>query len=182
MMIDVTEHMGLAYTEAKRIYPKINLKYEFQDVVQVAYLALVQGGKNFDDRKNIKFSTYAIPSIRGALLNFISRDKQFNENRGIPHKYKFLSYEAEYDCGNLEGRIGIDSFEDVLITRTDLSQVVEKLDIKERQVFNLYFINERTQKEIAEMINTSQIQVSRIKKRITQKIKLACADCEKVIV
>jgi len=181
-MIDVTEHLGLAYTEAERIYPKINWKYEFQDVVQVAYLALVKAGKSFDETKGIKFSSYAIPSVRGALLNFISRDKQFNENKGVPHKYKFLSYESEYDCGNLEGRIGADSFEDVLITRTDLSQVIEKLDVRERQVFNLYFINERTQKEIAEMINTSQIQVSRIKRRIAQKIKLAFIDQEKVSV
>lgn len=179
-MIDITEHMGLAYTEAKRIYPKINWKYEFQDVVQVAYLALVKAGKRFDETKDIKFSSYAIPSVRGALLNFISRDKQFNENRGVPHKYKVLSYEAEYDCGNLEGRIGINSFEDDFITGANLREAIEKLSTREKQVFNLYFVNDCTQKEIAKMINTSQNQVSRIKREISKKIRLVFMDCEKV--
>jgi RNA polymerase sporulation-specific sigma factor len=181
-MIDVTEYMGLAYREAKKIYPKISWKYEFQDVVQVAYLALVQAGKSFDESKGIKFSTYATPSIRGILLNFISRDKQFNEIKGVPHKYKTLSYEAEYDCGNLEGRIGVNSFEDAFITRTNLNKAIEKLDKREKQVFNLYFINDCTQKEIAKVINTSQNQVSRIKREISKKIRLAFMDCEKVTI
>ena len=164
-------------------YPKIRNKYEFDDVLQVAYLGLVKAAKAFDENKNNKFSTYAIATIRGVLINFVSRDKKYNSSRGTPHNLVMASYEAERENGSLESRIGTDNFEDRLIIRSDLNKAIKEFSVKEKQVLKLYFINDLYQSEIAEIINTSQNQVSRIKKRIVKKLKdsLEFNVCEKVI-
>lgn len=47
---------------------------EYEDLFQVASLACVQAIKSFDPDKDMKFSTYATPTITGKVRNYI-RDK-----------------------------------------------------------------------------------------------------------
>lgn len=46
---------------------------EYNDLVSAGLLGLIQAIDNFDHRRGIKFETYAIPRIRGAILDELRR-------------------------------------------------------------------------------------------------------------
>lgn len=175
-MIDVTEHLGLAQKIAWNIYPKVHKKYEFEDILQVAYVGLTKAGKNFDESKGIKFSSYAFATIKGELIRFISDDKKYNISRGMQHGITILSYEFENENGCLRNKIGANEFEEKLIMRETLNQAISQLSKQEKKIFKLYFIDELTQKQIGEICGIFQNQVARVKKRISKKMKSALTD------
>lgn len=113
-MIDITEHLRLANYIVTQLYRYDFLKerYEFEDLLQLGYLGLVRAAKTFNEDKKIKFSTWAYPKIKYAILQYANRDRNFNSKQGEPHKYKIYSLNYEFD-GN-DGKP--EKFEDILIT------------------------------------------------------------------
>lgn len=170
-MIDVTEHLGLAQKIVWEIYPKIQRRYELEDVLQIAYVGLTKAGNSFDETRGIKFSTYAVPKIKGEVIRFLRDDKRYNISRGVPHNFTMLSYEFENENGCLRDRIGNGKFEEDLIKRISINEVVSNLSNQEKKIFQLYFIEDLTQKQIGEMCGIFQNQVSIIKRRIVKKLR-----------
>ncbi|NMA83733.1 MAG: RNA polymerase sporulation sigma factor SigF [Epulopiscium sp.] len=56
--------------------------------------------------------------------------------------------------------------ENTMIDMIALRQMIEKLEPKEREIIFMRYFKDKTQSEIAKMIGISQVQVSRIEKRI----------------
>ncbi|NFE85329.1 sigma-70 family RNA polymerase sigma factor [Clostridium botulinum] len=179
-VIDVTEHLGLAYSEARKIYKVLKSKYELDDLIQVASVGLVKAGMNYDKDKGYTFSTFATACIRGFLYNFIRRDKKYNLKQGVPHNFSIISYEYEYVTGSLDEKIGANEFEDELIKKIDIKSVIEKLDEKEKQIIELYYFKNNKQAQVAKLLGISQIQVSRRLKKIIEKVRKATKDPTKV--
>lgn len=61
--------------------------------------------------------------------------------------------------------------EEKLINKLVLNQIIEKLDEKEKQVIRLRYYNDKTQSEAASIVGVSQVQISRIEKKVLQKIR-----------
>lgn len=59
----------------------------------------------------------------------------------------------------------------VVIDRLALREVLSKLKPRERQIIILRYFKDKTQTEIAEVIGISQVQVSRIEKKVLQQLK-----------
>ena len=49
----------------------INRGYDYEDIYQIGCMGLVKAIKNFDDKYNVKFSTYAVPMIIGEIKRFL---------------------------------------------------------------------------------------------------------------
>ena len=45
----------------------LNRGYEYDDIFQIGCIGLVKAIKNFDDKFNVKFSTYAVTMILGEI-------------------------------------------------------------------------------------------------------------------
>jgi len=58
-----------------------------------------------------------------------------------------------------------------LIDRIVLKEVISTLEPRERQIIILRYFNEKTQCQVAEMLGISQVQVSRIEKKILDKLR-----------
>ena len=58
-----------------------------------------------------------------------------------------------------------------LIDKIALRQVLETLKPREKQIIILRYFKEKTQIQIAKMLGISQVQVSRIEKKILEEIK-----------
>jgi len=74
----VSEHVGLAYTAARRFRGHGT---EFDDLCQVALLALVEAVERFDPARGAKFSTFATPTITGSLKRYL-RDRTWHVRPG----------------------------------------------------------------------------------------------------
>lgn len=58
-----------------------------------------------------------------------------------------------------------------LIDRLTLKEALEKLDVRARQVIMLRYFKDKTQNQVAKMLGISQVQVSRIEKKVLEIMK-----------
>jgi RNA polymerase sporulation-specific sigma factor len=59
-----------------------------------------------------------------------------------------------------------------LIDKIAIRQILDTLDTRERQIIILRYFKEKTQVQIAKLLGISQVQVSRIEKKILKDIKI----------
>jgi len=58
-----------------------------------------------------------------------------------------------------------------MIDKIALSQIIESLGPKEKQIITMRYFKDKTQTEIADVIGISQVQVSRIEKKILKSMR-----------
>ncbi|MDK2564722.1 RNA polymerase sporulation sigma factor SigF [Romboutsia sedimentorum] len=64
-----------------------------------------------------------------------------------------------------------ESEEEKVIDNLLLKEVLGKLEKRERQIIMLRYFEDKTQSEIGDLLNISQVQVSRIEKKVLSKLK-----------
>jgi len=70
----------------------------------------------------------------------------------------------------IDSKDGINETE--IVDKIALRQALDTLDARERQIIMLHYFNDKTQMEIAKLLGISQVQVSRIEKKILEDIRL----------
>lgn len=58
-----------------------------------------------------------------------------------------------------------------LVENIVLNQVLEKLEEREREIIKLRYFEDKTQSQVAQIIGVSQVQISRIEKKVLAKIR-----------
>lgn len=71
----------------------------------------------------------------------------------------------------LDRCVGNEDEKETLINNIILKEVMKSLDERERKIIMLRFFRDKTQSEIAEILNISQVQVSRLENKILEKMK-----------
>lgn len=82
---------------------------------------------------------------------------------------------GQYAMGTLHS-YGRDEEKEVLLNKMLVGQLLRELPGKERQILVLRFFQNRTQSQVAELLGSSQVKVSRMEKRILKTLR------EKVLV
>ena len=59
-----------------------------------------------------------------------------------------------------------------IINKLTLKQIIEKLNIREQQIINLRYFKDKTQVQVASILGISQVQVSRIEKKILTQMRI----------
>ena len=150
-MINAAEHIPLAHSIVNQlcVYDFIN-RYEKEDLLQIAYAQLTIAA---------------------------NRDKAYNIRRNEPHHYKVYSLDIVFDNNGdkptpVEDILNTgNEFEDTLVNNIDLKAAIAYLDKPEREIIELYYFDDLNQSEIADLLNTSQVQVSRKLKQALEKMK-----------
>ncbi len=85
-------------------------------------------------------------------------------------------YESAYSGGDKEVRlidtIAGEDIEDGIINRVMIDNVLKSLKKREKDVLTLRYFKGKTQSEIAKIMGVSQVQISRIEKKVIEKIRL----------
>ena len=147
-----------------------------EDLISIGTIGLIKAVNTFKRDKNIKLVTYASRCIENEILMFLRKKSRRKTE---------ISYDeplnVEYDGNELllsdilgtEGDIVAESFyaeED----KRQLLKAMSKLKENERMILEMrYGINheELTQKDIADQLGISQSYISRLEKRIIQKLR-----------
>ena len=66
------------------------------------------------------------------------------------------------------------SFEDEVIEKLMLKNMLSLLKHKERQVITLRYFSNMTQSEVSKIIGVSQVQISRIEKKVLSNLRKHC--------
>ena len=81
-----------------------------------------------------------------------------------------LTYEGEDGICELDLRD--EGHEDAVCQKLTVKEAIKNLEEIERQVIALRFFSEKTQSESAQILGISQVQVSRMEKKVIEKLKL----------
>lgn len=148
-----------------------------EDLVSIGSIGLIKAINTFNADKNIKLATYASRCIENEILMFLR--KIHNQKAEIS-----LSEPLNTDWdGNellLSDILGTDSDEvyksiEDEVDKQLLFSAISKLSNRERTIINLRFglfgWEEKTQKEVADMLGISQSYISRLEKRIIKRLK-----------
>ena len=65
---------------------------------------------------------------------------------------------------------------ETVLNRLLLKQLLEKLEEKERQLITLRYFEDKTQSQVAEQLGMSQVQVSRMEKKILRRMRQDCRE------
>ena len=155
-----------------------NTNTDLEDLVSIGTIGLIKGVNTYKLDKNIKLATYASRCIDNEILMFLRKNKRRNGEVSFEDS---LSYDAEGNELHLEDILGTD--EDI-VTRGLEEELEKKLlyseikNLKERDKkimimrYGLYGTKEYTQKEVASIMNISQSYISRIEKKIINRLKV----------
>lgn len=150
-----------------------------EDLISIGTIGLIKAINTFNPDKNIKLATYASRCIENEILMYLRRNSKTRLEVSIDEPLN-----VDWD-GNellLSDILGTD--EDVIyrdietdVERTLLMTAIAGLTGRERMIIELRFgLNtaggeEKTQKEVADMLGISQSYISRLEKKIMKRLK-----------
>ncbi|BCN31547.1 RNA polymerase sporulation sigma factor SigE [Anaeromicropila herbilytica] len=150
-----------------------------EDLISIGTIGLIKAINTFNPDKNIKLATYASRCIENEILMYLRRNNKTKLEVSIDEPLN-----VDWD-GNellLSDILGTD--EDVIykniedeVDRKLLNKALSKLSERERIIVQLRFGlntddgNERTQKEVADLLGISQSYISRLEKKIIKRLK-----------
>ena len=147
-----------------------------EDLISIGTIGLIKAVNTFDPTKKIKLATYASRCIENEVLMFLRRHSRTKLEVSIDEPLK-----TDWDGNEL-------LLSDVLGTEPDtvsrameddaekamLFEALARLNPRERQIMSLRFglggREEMTQKEVADVMGISQSYISRLEKRILQRL------------
>lgn len=154
-----------------------NIGFDLEDLVSIGSIGLIKGVDTYKPDKNIRLATYVSRCISNEILMFLRKNKRRKTEISLEDT---LNYDAEGNTLSLEDVLGTD--EDIVADNYErftekryLESELNNLNDREKLIMTLrYGLNnkeEYTQKEVAEMLGISQSYISRIEKKIINKIK-----------
>ncbi|MCX4303907.1 MAG: sigma-70 family RNA polymerase sigma factor [Clostridia bacterium] len=168
MEILINQNLGLIWGIVKKFIGK---GYETEDLYQIACMGFIKAVKRFDKTYKVKLSTYAVPYILGEIKKFIRDDGIIKISRSVKELGFKVLMESIND-GNSERKIFSEFDEQSkIVDKITIEELVENLNMRDRKIIKLRFYGEKTQMQVAKILGISQVQVSRIEKRILKDMK-----------
>ena len=168
MEILINQNLGLIWGIVKKFIGK---GYETEDLYQIGCMGFIKAIKRFDKSYHVKLSTYAVPYVLGEIKKFIRDDGIIKVSRSVKELGFKVLMESIND-GNNERKIFSEFDEQSkIVDKITIEELVENLNMRDREIIKLRFYSEKTQMQVAEILGISQVQVSRIEKRILNDMK-----------
>ncbi|MCL2601622.1 MAG: RNA polymerase sigma factor WhiG [Treponema sp.] len=96
----ITQYAPLVKYVAGKVAVGMPHNVEFDDLVQFGVFGLLDAIDKFDPDKNVKFKTYAVTRIRGAIID------ELRSIDWVPRSVRQKTREVEDTIGSLEARLG----------------------------------------------------------------------------
>ena len=154
-----------------------NTGINIEDLISIGTIGLIKAINTFRADKNIKLATYASRCIENEILMHLRRvsrlraEVSFDEPLNMDWDGNELLLS---DILGTDGDMVGQSIEDEA-EKACLLEAVQSLAQREKRIMQLRFgldgENERTQKEVADMMGISQSYISRLEKRVILRLK-----------
>lgn len=170
----VEHNLRLVAHIVKKYYTGTN---DYDDLLSVGVVGLIKAINTFDAAKTRRLSSYASICIQNEILMMFRNNKKTQQEISLSE-----SVDSDKDGNNLV-LMDVIAVDDDIVERIDtkfksekLQQYInEELDEREKAVIELrYGLNghkEKTQREIAAMLNISRSYISRIETKALKKLR-----------
>ncbi|MBP3696114.1 MAG: RNA polymerase sporulation sigma factor SigE [Clostridia bacterium] len=154
-----------------------NTGISVEDLISIGTLGLIKAVNTFRISKNIKLATYASRCVENEILMYL---RKTNPMKAEVSYFEPLNVDwdgNELLLSDILGSEPDEIYKDIEAEdeRSRLYKAVAALNKRERQIMTMRFgiggSREYTQKEVADTLGISQSYISRLEKRIIEKIK-----------
>lgn len=156
-----------------------NTGVNVEDLISIGTIGLIKGINTFNPEKNIKLATYASRCIENEILMYLRRNNKTKMEVSFDEPLN-----VDWDGNELLLSDILGTEEDIIYRDMEnqveihlLRKALEKLEDRELEIIKLrYGIGrkdgkEMTQKEVADALGISQSYISRLEKRIMNRLK-----------
>ncbi len=154
-----------------------NTGINIEDLISIGTIGLIKAVETYRMDKNIKLATYASRCIENEILMYLRKNAS---RRGEVSFDEPLNTDWDGNELLLSDVLGTD--EDIVmrpieedVDRSLLAAAIDTLSPREREIITLRFGlgggREQTQKEVADRLGISQSYISRLEKRIINRLK-----------
>lgn len=150
-----------------------------EDLISIGTIGLIKSINTFRADKNIKLATYASRCIENEILMFLRRNNKVRMEVSIDEPLN-----VDWDGNELLLSDVLGTEEDIIyrdiendVERRLLAKAIASLKERERLIIDLRYGlgrpdgQEMTQKEVADLLGISQSYISRLEKRIMNRLK-----------
>lgn len=148
-----------------------------EDLISIGTIGLIKAVNTFCPERNIKLATYASRCIENEILMYLRKSSQLKNEISIDDPLN-----VDWDGNELLLSDILGSEQDTVnhdleqeVERDLLRNAVSHLAPREREIMQLRFglnnTREHTQKEVADTLGISQSYISRLEKRIIERLK-----------
>lgn len=148
-----------------------------EDLVSIGTIGLIKAVNTFKPDKKIKLATYASKCIENEILMYLRRNSRAKAEISFDEP---LNIDWDGNELLLSDILGTDN--DIIfkyleeeVDKDLLNQAICKLSVREKRIMELRFGlkngEEKTQKEVADLLGISQSYISRLEKRIIKRLK-----------
>lgn len=139
--------------------------------------------------RSIKENGVRVRRAQALLGDRLGREptlRELSEEIGIPSEEIVVALEASRDVDSIDRKVNAGEGKEIplvdrLVERENatekridelaIQQLLDRLDEEERQLIELRYFQEKTQREIAGVMGITQVQASRMEKRILKKMR-----------
>ena len=150
-----------------------------EDLISIGTIGLIKAINTFDTAKKIKLATYASRCIENEILMYLRRNNKTRMEVSIDEPLN-----VDWDGNELLLSDILGTEEDTIYRdleseaeRKLLVRAIQRLGRRERAIIKMRFGlgtpdgEEKTQKEVADMLGISQSYISRLEKKIMQRLR-----------
>ncbi len=154
-----------------------NAGVPMDDLISIGSIGLIKAVNSYRADKNIKLATYASKCIENEILMFLRKVVKCKAEVSLDEPLNTDSDGNELQLTDVLGAGDDDVYAQTeqRMMRGSLYRAISKLKSNEQMIIELRFglnnRDEKTQKEVADMLGISQSYISRLEKKIIKKLK-----------
>ncbi len=170
----VEHNLRLVVYIAKRF---LNTGVDLDDLISVGTIGLIKAVSSFSSGKNVKLATYASRCIENEILMYLRRTSRLKNEVSFDEPLN-----TDWEGNELVLSDVMGTPEDAVYKKIEsgvenqlLKEALLKLNAREREIMELRYglsgEEEKTQREVADMLGISQSYISRLEKKIIVRLK-----------
>ena len=154
-----------------------NTGINIEDLVSIGTIGLIKAVNTFDPDKNIKLATYASRCIENEILMYLRRNNKIRSEVSFDEPLNIDWDGNELLLSDVLGTENDTIYKNIedQVDRKLLKKALDKLSDRERIIMELRFglagEEEKTQKDVADLLGISQSYISRLEKRIIKRLR-----------
>ncbi|WP_164215383.1 RNA polymerase sporulation sigma factor SigE [Virgibacillus sp. YIM 98842] len=154
-----------------------NTGINIEDLISIGTIGLIKAVNTFNPEKQIKLATYASRCIENEILMYLRRNNKLKSEISFDEPLNI-----DWDGNELLLSDVLGTEEDIItkdlevsVDKSLLKDALSQLNDREKQIMELRFgligKEEKTQKDVADMLGISQSYISRLEKKIIRRLK-----------
>ncbi|RAL26021.1 RNA polymerase sporulation sigma factor SigE [Thermoflavimicrobium daqui] len=154
-----------------------NTGINIEDLISIGTIGLIKAVNTFDPHKKIKLATYASRCIENEILMFLRRNNKIRSEVSFDEPLNTDWDGNELLLSDVLGTENDTIYRDIedQVDRKILHTALSSLSDRERKIVELRFGldggEEKTQKDVADLLGISQSYISRLEKRIIKRLR-----------